>query len=117
MAGFTLNKPHPDHIPTTGRVPAGTNLTGDVNYGTRLACSCGYKPDTPHGIVSLKAPSKGGKTAAGHVYRRHLMQLGLDAPACDHEFTVTGYAGDQGDGVDHPPTYTGASCVHCGEPK
>lgn len=79
MTGFTLSRPHPDHVPSVGRVGAGRTTQGALKYATTLKCSCGWFPTGgPSGVVAMSSPANGGKSAASHAYRRHLVAEGIE---------------------------------------
>lgn len=70
---WSLKDPHPEHLPTVERMTVQTRfLSEGAVFATRMECSCGWQPEVPHGKVSDKAPSKGGRSAASHAYLRHL---------------------------------------------
>lgn len=71
MKRWTLNNPHPDHLPSVGRTRTGLTWNGGQCYGTTLRCSCGE----PGGKVSNEAPSAGGTSDALRWYRRHLGEV------------------------------------------
>lgn len=70
MKRYTINNPHPDHIPVVGRIQTGLSWSNGQMYGTTLRCSC----PVAFGKVSNEAPSRGGRAVAQRVYRTHLMQ-------------------------------------------
>lgn len=70
MAEFNLNHPHPDHVPTVGRVNIGMGFHNRTIYGTTLRCSCG----TRWGKIINSAPSAGGRKWAQQVYFEHISE-------------------------------------------
>ena len=77
MASPTLNRPHPEHQPSVGRIALGRTWNGGQTYGTTLRCSCGHRFGAPHdrNKVSNEAPSKGGRAYAQSVYQRHVAEV------------------------------------------
>jgi hypothetical protein len=75
MPVYSVQRPHPEHVPTLGRVARGRPPTmgGRGNlYATTIRCSCGGWRTQIN-----EAPSKGGKTLAGFAYRDHLKEAGV----------------------------------------
>lgn len=82
---YSLNRPHPDHQPTVGRVAIGMTPTAPSRtlYGTTLRCSCGWEPGwrLPAGqrrqanCISNDAPSRGGRVRAREWYVAHLVEV------------------------------------------
>ena len=82
---YSLNKPHPEHIPSIGRTHIGNTPTWPARplYGTTLRCSCGWRGEKggdpgwarSRGKVANEAPSKGGRKIAQDRYIEHLADV------------------------------------------
>lgn len=70
VSRYSLNRPHPEHVPDVGREFLGTTWNNGRRYGTTLRCSCGWRPER----VSNEPPSGGGRVDALRVYREHLAE-------------------------------------------
>lgn len=76
MPRYSLNHPHPRHVPTVERqhLGYGHGAWGNAQrVGTALRCSC-MDGRLPLGKNNNLAPSAGGRAWANATYRRHLAE-------------------------------------------